>query len=263
MTKLLTFGCSLTRYHWPTWADILGFHFDNFQNWANRGAGNKQIFERFSEAVLKNQLNSDDVIIIQWTDYHRFDRKYDDASMHESWYQGGNLLLDTDIDPIKIFIARKLWDEQSYILHTWNYIHAATAIAKNLKCKVFMTSSIDLQQDLTGDLSIYQNVVKDGNWIDTNLYNWCIDNHKDKLTTFAGAGDWTNKSKIIQDQHPTPIMHYYWLENSIAPLLGLNLDKQFADVMQTVVEDTTDFYSIGQAIENAGYNTNQFYQRGY
>ena len=58
-------------------------------------------------------------------------------------------------------------------------------------------------------------------------------------------------------------MHYYWLENSIAPLLGLNLDKQFADVMQTVVEDTTDFYSIGQAIENAGYNTNQFYQRGY
>ena len=30
--RLFAFGCSLTRYHWPTWADILGQSYYEFQN---------------------------------------------------------------------------------------------------------------------------------------------------------------------------------------------------------------------------------------
>ena len=65
--KLYTFGCSLTRYHWPTWADILGQSFENgFENWANRGAGNRQILERLTECFVKTNFQPNDVIAVRW-----------------------------------------------------------------------------------------------------------------------------------------------------------------------------------------------------
>ena len=32
MNRLFAFGCSLTFYWWPTWADILVREFDHFEN---------------------------------------------------------------------------------------------------------------------------------------------------------------------------------------------------------------------------------------
>ena len=62
--KLYAFGCSLTRYHWPTWADILGRSFENgFENWANRGAGNRQILERLTECFVKTKFQPNDCLL--------------------------------------------------------------------------------------------------------------------------------------------------------------------------------------------------------
>ena len=32
--RFFSFGCSFTQYHWPTWANVIGMHFDydNFYN---------------------------------------------------------------------------------------------------------------------------------------------------------------------------------------------------------------------------------------
>ena len=38
MTRLFTFGCSFTQYWWPTWADILGYQHDFYENWGRCGA---------------------------------------------------------------------------------------------------------------------------------------------------------------------------------------------------------------------------------
>ena len=42
--RLFTFGCSMTKYYYPTWADILGKHWEYFENWAEPGGGNQFIF---------------------------------------------------------------------------------------------------------------------------------------------------------------------------------------------------------------------------
>lgn len=262
MKRLFAFGCSLTRYHWPTWADILGRSFDEFQNWGNRGAGNRQIFERFSEAVAKNNFTEEDVIFIQWTDYHRFDRKYDNPNMEESWYQGGNLLVDAENDPIKIFVLRKLWEENSYVLHTWNFINAAVVMSKSLKCKVYMTFGNDISNDLNQDaLQPYKKILDYSNWINTDIYQWLIKNY-DKRTSFSGAQYWTDSNKMI-DHHPTPIMYYHWLDKHVSKKLNVTLDKEFATKMQEVVETVSVYNDLGDAIRNAGYDTNKYYQRGY
>jgi len=259
--RLITFGCSLTRYHWPTWADILGQSYEEFYNWANRGAGNRQIFERFSEAVATMNLSSRDTIIIQWTDIHRFDQHIWDKQLPESWYPGGNVFTDTGADPLKAFVINKIWNEQSFEMHTLNYIHGAVALARNTKCKVIMTFGTDLRPEVQ-KYKGYEKIFMNNYWVPDDMYGWTVKNCDSRLS-FVGArlGDLGEEPTI--DYHPTPMMYYNWLKERISPKVNLQIDRQFAEKMQKVLEQTKHYKDIGDAIRNAGYNPNKHYVRGY
>jgi len=259
--RLFTFGCSLTRYHWPTWADILGQSYHEFYNWANRGAGNRQILERLSECIATSNLTSDDTIIVQWTDLHRFDQHTWDPQLPESWYPGGNIFSSTEADPMKGFVINKMWHERSYQMHSLNFIHAGVALARSTKCKVIMAFGTDLRPDIQ-QFSGYNKILMNNYWVEQDLYNWCVQNH-DKRLSFVGArlGDLNEEPTI--DYHPTPIMYYHWLKERISPKVGLQIDKKFAEKMQDVLKQTKRYSDIGDAIRNAGYDPNKHYVRGY
>ena len=260
--RLFTAGCSLTRYHWPTWADILARRYDHFENWGNRGAGNKQILERFSELVIKNTLTRDDTIIVQWTNYHRFDQHQWDNSLAESWFPAGNVFQDSRHDPRSIVI-RRMWNENSYIMHTWNYIHAAVGIANTIDANVLFVFGDDLRLDLNNqEFSCYKKILDNKNFVDKDIFNWTCCNYDNRLS-FYNADPNINSNNKSLDYHPTPIMYYNWLNKFIAPKLNINIDEKFAKTMQTAIEDVTDYNKIGDAIQDAGYNINKYWQRGY
>ena len=71
--RLFTFGCSVTSYFWPTWADILGQQWDYFENWAEMGAGNNFIFNSIVECDARNHFTPDDVILVMWSGIARID----------------------------------------------------------------------------------------------------------------------------------------------------------------------------------------------
>lgn len=73
-SRLFTFGCSYTQWRWPTWADILGREFDEYQNWGLAGAGNQFVFHSIIEANQRNRFNPDDTVIIMWSTPDREDR---------------------------------------------------------------------------------------------------------------------------------------------------------------------------------------------
>ena len=79
--RLFTFGCSLTSYKWPTWADILGREYDYFENWGSCGVGNQYIFNSLIEAVITRQITSEDTVMIMWTNFSRWDYYQD-----RRWY---------------------------------------------------------------------------------------------------------------------------------------------------------------------------------
>lgn len=84
------FGCSLTQYFWPTWADILISHFENTHgdigyNWGKSGAGNQYIFTKLWEANALHNFNKNDRIFVQWTSMFREDRYHED----NGWYCPG------------------------------------------------------------------------------------------------------------------------------------------------------------------------------
>ena len=87
-SRLFTFGCSLTRYHYPTWADIIGKNFSEFQNWGKAGHGNNFILNSLNECNLRNKLGSDDTVIIMWTGLSRIDYYQIDhwSHIHNQYY---------------------------------------------------------------------------------------------------------------------------------------------------------------------------------
>ena len=77
--KLYTFGCSMTSYTYPTWADILGREFSYYENWGQEGAGNCFIYNSIIECLTRNTISSKDTFIIMWsgiarTDFYKRDK---------------------------------------------------------------------------------------------------------------------------------------------------------------------------------------------
>ena len=69
MGRLFTFGCSFTKYIYPTWADFIGTQFDIHQNWGKLGAGNFFIYSQLLECNQLNNINKDDTVLIMLSSY--------------------------------------------------------------------------------------------------------------------------------------------------------------------------------------------------
>jgi hypothetical protein len=71
--RLFTFGCSITRYNYPTWADIIGQNFKYYENLGQPGCGNQYIFNSIIECDQRNHFTKDDTVLVMWTAVHRID----------------------------------------------------------------------------------------------------------------------------------------------------------------------------------------------
>ena len=77
--RFFAFGCSMTNYYWPTWADIIGREIPFYENWGKGGAGNQFIFNSIIECSLRNHITKNDLVGIMWTSCSREDRYVDDS----------------------------------------------------------------------------------------------------------------------------------------------------------------------------------------
>ena len=71
--RLFTFGCSITKYLYPTWADIIGASWDYYENWGKPSFGNEFIFNSIIECNVRNKFTSNDTILIMWSGIVRID----------------------------------------------------------------------------------------------------------------------------------------------------------------------------------------------
>lgn len=232
MKRLFTFGCSMTRYVWPTWAEMLGNEYDHFENWGNSGIGNRAILERLTECIVNNNITEDDTIIVQWTEFHRFDIHLPQPLMPEGWVQTGNLL-----HPSSPKWIQQHWDEKSYIMHSLNFIKLGIVLLSSLPCKWYMTTFTDLK-------SVVDQYPQFTNY--TEIFS-----HPNFLPPMSSFFDQYNfpKKKLIrdskepeEDEHPTPIGHYGWLVENLSPLLNVNIDEDWATMAHNILFDHCTHY---------------------
>lgn len=71
--RLFTFGCSITKYYYPTWADIIGKKWKYFENWGQGGCGNSFIFSSIMECDQRHRFTKEDTVLVMWTCHGRHD----------------------------------------------------------------------------------------------------------------------------------------------------------------------------------------------
>lgn len=145
--RLFTFGCSFTKFNWPTWADILGREYALFHNWGYPGIGNRAIVERLSEAHTVHDINKDDTVIIQWSSHIRHDYARIDlvSNMEGMWKTKGNIFSGWNATTFNKNWINNFWNEKTYYIHTLNNILLAQQFLESIGCKWYMTSMNDLE----------------------------------------------------------------------------------------------------------------------
>lgn len=155
MSRLFTFGCSFTQYHWPTWADIIGQEFDYYENWARSGMGNQYIFNSLIECHQRNRFTSDDTVMIMWSTVLREDRY---IVSRGGWWGTGNIWLSENYTAEwkKKFIC-----EHGFLLRDLGSILAAQDLLKYWQVKHKMSSLLPLKTDDEDVLNVYKTVFND------------------------------------------------------------------------------------------------------
>jgi hypothetical protein len=153
MSNFFAFGCSFTNYRWPTWADIVGQSFSNFQNWGRSGAGNQYIYNSLIECHLKKNIKKNDFVAIMWSSTGREDRY-----VNYRWLTPGNIYNSNQYD--QEFI-KKFVDQRGFIIRDLALMFGAKKILDSIGCeyRFFSMVPVTVKDDyLTDDRS---NIVDD------------------------------------------------------------------------------------------------------
>tara|TARA_B110000503_G_scaffold143735_1_gene247797 strand:- start:17435 stop:18310 length:876 start_codon:yes stop_codon:yes gene_type:complete len=265
MRRLYVLGCSFTNYAWPTWADLLGVEYDEFENWAFPGLGNRAIVERLAELHAKKNLTKDDTIVIQWSSHIRHDYhsgKVDEGTGVVGWKTGGSIFNYINSDIYDKKWLNRFWDERSYIMHTFNSIVLAQSLLSSIGCKWAMTSmgyihllNTDYPDSITGEkIEGLSNIWKDEPAM--QVYKKTIfEDHRDRWIYPIGTFAWNSNipsfrflqlsdpTKRIIDRHPSVSQHAAWLTLHLKPVLGLSQDldirsEKWIDIVNNIYDSS-------------------------
>ena len=230
--RLFTFGCSMTSYGWPTWADILGQLIPEHYRYGKSGAGNQFIACAITEANLKYKFNSDDLIMVMWTSVSREDRY-----KNNSWHVGGNVYTS---DMIGDEYVQQWADTRYYLLRDLNYITLTHAFLENLNVDYdFLAMSSLTQLQLKGRDADFKN----GADI-LDAYSSTLKLLKPGMLEKEFKGTWPQVPIMMRgnpsthDYHPTPASHLSYLKKIYPHWKVSKKIRKFVNEYQTRLENS-------------------------
>jgi hypothetical protein len=287
MKRLRAFGCSYTCYSWPTWADLLCYHFDQIENWAMPGIGNRAISEIVAEANTRHPFTKDDVVIVQWSSHLRNDfyniEKLSDRM--PGWQTAGSIFNYKNVGLYDKKWIETFFYEPAYFMHTLNSIALVQSLLESTECTWYMTSMGDLSM-LGADMrspsgANYGETTKIVDHISDKKTAWemipnllpyrkpLFEDRKDRwLTPFeTHCKTMTNLTykfpysdgTIFEDLHPSPLQSLSYIELELKDKLGIadeslvkakEAANKIQDLYQTYKSDKSAFeYAISNYLK--------------
>ena len=233
MKRLFTFGCSFTKYHWGTWADIIAYSYPNaeYYNYGEPDGSNQITMSRLMEADQRYNLNQDDIVIICWTNVGRESRylpKYPDK-LDMDWKKSGNIpnaaLYDEEF-------KLKYCYPMHFLIRDLAILKSVTCLLKHKKVPYYFLAINNIAKDIytythsnvdtntythsnvdTNTLPMYQELV--------TLYKPHLDEIRPNYFDIIFKGDWYSNiytkvkfkdNGVWPDCHPTPNDHVQYLK---------------------------------------------------
>ena len=219
--RLFTFGCSFTRYKWPTWADALAPQYNQHLNFAQGGAGNSFIVWSIAEAHARHNITSTDTVIVMWTSRDREDHYADDG-----WQTVGA----QDVD------------QKGSIIRDCANIQLAHMALNSTGCDYYFLSMIDLNIIDTQKVLQFDAILETYDVLKTV---------RPSVHNIIYSGDWHNAA-FDNDYHPTPQQHIDYLD-AVLPELPVDgqtrlqfaaIDKRVRNGRWTADEHWDDRYCV-------------------
>lgn len=216
MARLFTFGCSFTHWSWPTWADILGREFKEYENWGQRGAGNVFIFHSLIECHKKRALGKGDKVVIMWSSYFREDRYHDGF-----WDTSG----ETDKLPKNIDLRGKY-------IETLSLISAARNLLEGWGVDYIFTSMVPINQgmDINQDYGVFDDV--------DQMFISDIENIRSSMLEKVFGGNWGN---LRMPDEKTVRKVYKQLMGPSWPTINTFLDRELEGIDPDILEEMQSF----------------------
>jgi len=232
-SRIFTFGCSFTRWYWPTWANIIGsvVEKNNFYNFSQPGAGNEYIFHQLTQANATYNIGKEDLVIICWTNFTREDRY-----LLDKWKTPGNIYTQKFYPQSWI---EKYFDLKGALIKTSSFIAGSSHLLNDTGSEYHYTSIMPMNKinhnDPLFSLLEYQEVF--------NTYNKYYNDIKISMVDYLynsypyccnPAGAFIKLDDIpdpFMDNHPTPTQHLKYVQDIIIPGLKrpTTIDDQVID----------------------------------
>lgn len=104
--RIITFGCSWTKFLWPTWPNIISDILEvPLFNQGTAGIGNVAILHKMLVWKTQCGFNDTDLVLVNWSNFHREDR-----IKNGDWRSGGNVATSRFYNNK---FVRNYWDEEN------------------------------------------------------------------------------------------------------------------------------------------------------
>lgn len=212
--RLFTFGCSFTKYRFPTWAHILSKSMPDceFHNLGRGSGGNLFIANRLTEANKKFKFCETDLVVIMWSTLCREDR-----FVNDQWVLAGNIFTQGYYDDkfVKTFC-----DPVGYLIRDLSLVELSKTYLESLPCDNYMMLSVPFTNQI---------------FEETKTVTEVLDTYSDLIASFPTSmfelemnNRWTNDviykvsdGNTQVDYHPTPLNYYNYLTK-----LGFSLSDE-------------------------------------
>lgn len=223
-SRLFVFGCSFTSYIFPTWADILHKSMNKnveFYNLGRAGAGNMFIANRVTEANRKFKFNSNDLVVIMWSTFCRFDF----YRTPTGWVTPGNIFTQ---NMLSRSTTREIADLNWFMMRDLSVIDLTHSYLKTLNCDSaeFLSCPFDFESD--NNAAMEEGIEFPHHII--SLYSELEKEYPESLYASRGR-KWSQLVKYYDpnhgdftDYHPAPIDYYNYLTK-----IGFTLDQESLD----------------------------------
>lgn len=217
--KLLASGCSYTDYYWSTWADIIGAEFTEYQQVGMGGGDNATIARS-----IVNTARANDIVVVMWSSYDRW-----------SFYSETVIPLPKDPDNHWVHTGSLKTNKQFYV-HFYNrverfqttmdYMQLVDLHSRSLGYEVYHFSAFpfflgEIEKTIdTRFPEIYKRYnIKNNYTSEISLDEFKIQNYnlrvKGKNPLYG----------LHYDNHPTPLCHWDYAEQVMAPKLNIQLKQ--------------------------------------
>ncbi len=226
--RFFAFGCSMTAYHWPTWADIISQEIPESYNYGKSGAGNLFISSSIVEAHHRHNFNENDLVMCMWSGIAREDRY-----VNNYWQTPGNIFTQDYYD--EKFI-RQYADIRGYILRDMSLISLTIGFLENLDVDCHMLNMMPfnfLQLDREYD--------KESNNDIFYLFRDTLEKIKPDLSTIELNNEWPSRSIYHNpgqtvDYHPSTRQYYQYLQKAFPGIQFTNKTINFIDYYENMID---------------------------